>query len=200
LGAPGAPPGEVLLLGGLTRGYLEGYHLERLETELSFFLDRDSEDYLSDGEPHEELHEEVPRPRGEDLPPWVVELALAGASPGDPPGGLIPDFTLPGGRAGRGRLRRFYRAWRNKLTRRTRPTLRGGSRNPGENNLSLAQEIPRWGSAGFGGALLRAELDTLTTPVEYHLEVDEIGEESLRLWALTEVYLRDYPVGSHMDS
>ena len=72
---------------------------------------------------------------------------------------------------------------------------------PGENNTSLPQEVPRWlPGRGFGGALVRAELDTLTTREDYELETDELGGESLRLWALTEVYLGDYPVGSHLDS
>ena len=134
----------------------------------------------------------------------MVDLALAGVSPGGTPAAGVPEFTLPGGRAGRGRLRRYYRAWRNKLTRRgpRRPTLRGGfGRPPGENNLPAHLEPPRWvRGSGFGGALVRAELDTLTTQGDYHLETDEVSDEALRLWALTEVYLGDYPVGSHLDS
>lgn len=206
---------ERYLTEGLGRRYLEGYLLDRLEVELSFFFERDSEDYLQEGFPFEELHEEIPRTRSVEYPPWVVDLAVEGASAGSR--GLAaqvgrlsdyhaggPELEEPVARVGRQQLRGHYLRWLRrpppKWSRETPRTPRGVLHSPGDEDDVSSTRVTREGSphTGYSGALIRAELDTLVGAAHGVLEDDEFGQESLRLWALTEVYYGDYPVGSSL--
>lgn len=282
----------------ITTEYTDGYEYDRLEEELGLIFDRDDEDYYGEGADHEEYDAEVPRARPKDYPPWLVELAIGGASPGETspegilirlgqPEGLVPDdmSDLGGARPTKERIWKWVerelirtikqknkitnlnklplesyshsvnstkkgflhflipRKWKKKKTpyskdllayyrkkerakpqhlrvdpqeqqrkiRRLRKSLAykdkdlaGKKGFPQNENLEVLQDF--WDSSpheGHPDAMLLGETFSLTGETTFELEdedEDDFNESSLRLWALTELYYGDYPIGSRIDS
>jgi hypothetical protein len=195
----------------VTTGYNDGYDLETLEYDEMVFFDRDPEDPDEDDE---DDGDEIPRTRAQDYPPWVIDLALGGASPGEiSPEGMYTrlsdfNFAVPednedaGFRASQRELRRHYRRGRVKRSlwqRRQNPLVFPRRANP-------VNEYLRGVSPGAPeeGELTRRDAQGVTGLAYSDFENDEdyTGEvdPTLRLWALTEVYYGDYPTGVFLDS
>jgi hypothetical protein len=212
VGFPNPTDSERILLDRLTTGYNDGYDLETLEYNEDLLFDRDPEDPDEDEDGDE--NEEVPRARAQDFPPWVIDLALGGASPGEiSPEGMYTrlgdfNFAVPednedaGFRSSRRELRRYYRRGRVKMSpwrRRNHPLTFSRQANP-------VNEYLRGVSPGApeDGELTRRDAQGITGAAYSDFENDEdyTGEvdPSLRLWALTEIYYGDYSTGVYLDS
>jgi hypothetical protein len=198
---PGRDDPEGYFLECLSRTYLDHYDEHYFVADLEMFIDRDYDD-LHEGAPIEEENQEVPRTRPSDYPGWLVAAAVAGASAGDvtQPGrsarlagdDVDVEAAVVAYRPGRAELRRYYRASRDARGRvaRTRPPR---------------LTAPDYGELGELADELGLERDVDPAPAEVDafgpaeivgLEGDDWTDESLRLWALTEVYWGDLPQGS----
>jgi hypothetical protein len=182
---------------------LDHYDEYYFVSDVEALVDRDYDD-LHEGSPFEEDNQEVPRTRPEDYPAWLVAAAVAGASAGDvtQPGrsGRLADHdaTVEAApfayRPGRAQLRRYYRAHRaasRRVRRAGPPRLFGGP--TGDALTSLGDEL---GLIDPADPTADTEVDSFAPAGATGLEGDDWTDESLRLWALTELYWGDFPTGS----
>jgi hypothetical protein len=201
---PRADP-EELILSWSTRTYLDYFDPWHQVHHYLAGPDREFGD-LHEGEPDDEDDEEVPTPRPGDLPGWLVAAAVAGASAGAVNSAARTDrladqydadaeSAVTVARPTRTTLRRYYRTWRRVAPRARR-------RAPG----SGLKVTPAW-TDQFDRLLDElglVEERVVTTPTEADnlapagaglLEFEAHTEETLRMWALTEVYWGDQPYG-----
>lgn len=197
LSCPTPPEPEGILLEWLTTSYLDHYDVGYLWWDLYLFVDREGED-LYEGEFFEEENDEIPRTRPRDYPTALLAVAVAGASPGETsPTGLLSRLVDEHGGVGenpepvllhrRRVFRRFYRRWRRHRSGQPYPRL----------GMTLRQRYREWAP---GPSWNHADTDGVTTQVAHRLDDHDFTPESLRLWALTEIYLGDVPQGSSVSS
>jgi hypothetical protein len=191
---------EGYLLERLSRTYLDQFDEFTAVADLEALFDRDFDD-LHEGAPFEEDNQEVPRTRPRDYPTWLVAAAVAGASAGDlsEPGRsarlaghtAVVESHVVTHRPGRAELRRYYRKWRGATAWARRGGVRLDRPGPGELQV-LVDEL---GVADDPDGVAD-EIDGVASGEIEFIEGDDWTEESLRVWALTEVYWGDLPQGS----
>jgi len=197
--------------------YVDSYGADDLLSHDEVFI-RENDDLVEDFE-HEDADEEVGRTLDVQFPIPLLAMALAGASPGQSGYGAgLSRLSSLLGRAenatqdtplNRSELRAYYRRYR-RVQKKTHRRLRRGQ---------LRRRLGRpWGVLSTAYGLLQEQLDmvghenAVTPEPQYTNAVapaygPELGrdfgpdfdENSLRLWALTEVYLGDYPTGASVD-
>jgi hypothetical protein len=180
-------PEQVLLAWWSPPYWVDGYDEEELWLD-DYMFERDPEDGF-DHPAEEEHNSEVARSEPRDLPGWVVAAAVAGTAdplealhdgaaegvelaPGTRVWGSNPNF-----------IRFYYRHW----LRHKRQPLWWGSR------LS-------WGGDGVNAKLVHEKLEISggVGPVDPGIEGNPLWanvDDHIRVWALTEIYLRDRPCG-----
>jgi len=208
---------ERVWLEWASHNYVDNYGPDDLFFQDEAFI-REAEDLVEDFT-DEDADEEVGRTLDTQFPTPLLAMALAGASPGQPQYG--PGLSRLSGLLGRAdnltqdtplnrsELRSYYRRYRRVQKKSYRRLRRG----------QLRRRLGRpWGVVSTAYGMLQQQLDlvgseNVVTPEPEHttavgpahapeLARDQgfdLDENSLRLWALTEVYLGDYPTGAAVD-
>ena len=196
---------EDVVLAWLTQTYLDYFDVWHQVVDYYAGPEREFGD-LHDGEPDEEDDEEVPATRPGDLPAWLVAAAVAGASAGataevaraDRLNDLHdadPESAEPAGHPTRASLRRYYRTWRRVAPRARRRRPGTGLKVASSWTDQIDRLLDEVALLEDRAVFTATETDNLGPAGAGSLEFEGHTEETLRMWALTEVYWGDQPHG-----
>lgn len=205
---------ERLWLEALTQTYVEPYDVAELFDEDEVVI-RDEEDLLP-GFEVEDSDEEIPRLAPTDYPISLLSFAVAGASAGETEfAATMGRLADVGGRAEapvlaappiwRRELRRYYKQYRQIRSKARRRLRRGTLRRKLSFAVAGVLSAPvamvttelQFPDGNAAPLLVRPDLTYGVAPAHGVQLVGDylLDEEVLRLWALTEIYLGDYPSG-----